>query len=369
MAKVILAYSGGLHTSVCAHWLKAEKGMRVIAVTVDLGQTESLRDEADRAIAAGAEAVHIIDMRDSFLKDYIFKALKANARTQSGYLLSTALARPLICRELVKIARDENCRFIAHGARGNRNDVVRFNNCLSALAPEMQIIAPLTEWRMKTRDEEIKYARQNAIPIDPDKSCGYDRNLWGTTIRCNTLTDTWTQPALGPHLITVEPEDAPNEHALVEVTFAAGIPVSLDGKPVKPLELVETLNTLGGKHAIGRIDIIEDTLAGTRTRSIYEAPAATILYAAHEALELLVLRRLLVRYKEMLGRKYADIIFRGEWFDEFRECLDAFFDRSQRRVTGSVRIKLYKGNCTVVGRKSEYSLFAGAHETTEAIQI
>ena len=371
MAKVVLAYSGGLHTTVCTHWLRHEKGMRVVAVAVDLGQKQSLRDEADRAIAAGAEAVHIVDMRESFVKEFVFKALKANVRTQAGHLLTSALARPLISRELVKIAREENCRFIAHGGRGNRNDAVRFKNCISALAPEMTIIAPLTEWRMSTREDEVRYAEQFGIPIDADRptAVGYDRNLWGAVIRCNLLCDTWSDPPAGlPYQLTVSPQDAPGEPVLVEIGFERGIPVSLDGRPAKPLELIETLNTLGGRHGVGRIDAVEDTLAGTRTRNLYEAPGATILYAAHEALELLVLRRLLVRYKELLGRKYADLIFRGEWFDEFRECLDAFFDESQNRVTGGVRLKLYKGNCTVVGRKSEFSLFATITDASAAVK-
>ena len=361
MGKVVLAYSGGLHTSVCTHWLRHEKGMQVIAVAVDLGQKQSLREEADRAIAAGAEAVHIVDMRESFVKEFIFRALKADAKTQSGHLLTSALGRPLICRELVKIARDENCRLIAHGARGNRNDAVRFKNCIFALAPEMTIIAPLTEWRMKTRADEVRYAEQFGIPIDADRlmAVGYDRNLWGAVIRCNLLCDTWPDLPPGlPYQLTVSPEDAPAEPEFVEIGFDRGIPVSLGEQKVKPMELIETLNEVGGRHGVGRLDAVEDTLAGTRTRNIYEAPGATILYAAHEALELLVLRRLLVRYKELLGRKYADLIFRGEWFDEFRECLDAFFDESERRVTGSVRVKLYKGSCAVIGRRSEFSLFA-----------
>lgn len=359
MQKVILAYSGGLHTSVCVHWLRREKNLRVIAVALDLGQKSSLREEADRAIAAGADAVHIIDMREQFVTDFIFKALKANARTQSGYLLSTALARPLICRELVKIANEEGCRIIAHGARGNRNDIVRFRNCVSALAPEMQIIAPLTEWKMKTREEEIEYARREGIPIQQslETALGYDRNVWGVTIRCGGLSNTWEELQEVPYQTTSDPAKAPDEPEYLEVAFDRGLPVALNGECVKPLELIKKLNKTGGRHGIGRLDTVEDSLSGTRTRNVYEAPGATLLYSAHEALELLVQRRLLVRYKELLGRKYADLIFRGEWFDEFRECLDAFFDKSQQRVTGKVRLKLYRGCCTVVGRESEYSLF------------
>jgi argininosuccinate synthase len=211
MAKVILAYSGGLHTSVCVHWLRREKNLRVIAVALNLGQKDNLRDEADRAIAAGAEAVHIIDMREQFATDFIFKAIKANARTQSGYLLTTALARPLICRELVKIASDEGCRLIAHGARGNRNDMTRFRNGIWALAPEMKIITPLAEWGMKTREEEIEYARRKGVPIPiiGEPSLGYDRNLWGVTIRCGPLEER-ELPAELPYQLTTHPEDAPD---------------------------------------------------------------------------------------------------------------------------------------------------------------
>ena len=357
MAQVILAYSGGLHTSVCVHWLRREKSLHVIAVAANLGQKDSLREEADRAITAGAEAVHIIDLREKFVTDFIFKALKANARIQSGYLLTTALARPLICKELVKRAREENCRVIAHGARGNRNDVIRFRNCISALAPEMQIITPLSEWRMKTREEEMEYARRNGIPIREETALGYDRNLWGASMRCGTLVGPCDNLNGLSYQMTRAPEDAPDAPGLVEIGFARGLPVSLNGEETKPLKLIETLNELGGLHGVGRLDTVEDSLAGLRTRNVYEAPGATILYTAHEALELLVLKRLLVRYKELLGRKYADLIFRGEWFDEFRECLDAFFDKSQERVTGTVRLKLFKGSCSVLGRESEFSLF------------
>jgi len=357
MAQVILAYSGGLHTSVCVHWLRREKSLHVIAVTADLGQKDSLREEADRAIAAGAEAVHIIDLREKFVTDFIFKALKANARTQSGYLLTTALGRPLICKELVKRAREENCRVIAHGARGNRNDVIRFRNCISALAPEMQIITPLSEWRMKTREEEMEYARRNGIPIKEETALGYDRNVWGASIRCGPLVGSCDDLKGLSYQMTRDPEDTPDAPGPVEIGFVRGLPVSLNGKQTKPLKLIETLNELGGLHGVGRLDTVEDSLSGLRTRNVYEAPGATILYTAHEALELLVLKRLLVRYKELLGRKYADLIFRGEWFDEFRECLDAFFDKSQERVTGTVRLKLFKGSCSVLGRESEFSLF------------
>jgi len=305
------------------------------------------------------------------VKDFILKALKANARTQSGYLLTSAIARPLISRELVKIAREEDCRFIAHGARGNRNDHVRFRNCISAIAPEMTIIAPLNEWRMKTREEEVNYAKQYGIPIDPGRPTfvGCDRNLWGAVIRCNELGETWSDaPPDLPYRLTANPEDAPDRPEHVEIEFERGLPAALNGQPMKPLNLIDALNTIGGEHGVGRLYAVEETLAGTRNRNVYEAPAATILYAAHEALELLVMRRLLVRYKELLGRKYADLIFRGQWFDEFRDCLDAFFDKSQAHVTGSVRLKLYKGNCIVTGRKSEFSLFAAAPETAEQVE-
>ena len=228
----------------------------------------------------------------------------------------------------------------------------------------MRIITPLTEWRMKTRDEEIEYAKRQAIPIQPshETGLGYDRNLWGATIRCGPTADTWNEPKELAYQLTADPADAPDEPDLVEVEFDHGLPTALNGEQMQPLELIETLNGLGGCHGVGRLDTVEDTLVGTRTRNVYEAPGATILYTAHEALELLVLRRLLVRYKNMLGRKYADLIFRGEWFDEFRECLDAFFEKSQQRVTGNVKVKLFKGSCTAVGRESPFSLFIEPEE-------
>jgi len=359
MPKVVLAYSGGLDTSVCIHWLKSKKNLDVIAFSANLGQGEYLEPLGERAVSAGAESAHIADLREKFVAEYIFPALRAGAFYHGGYLLATALGRPLIASEMVKVAKENNCEYVAHGCTGKGNDQVRFDVSIAALAPELKVIAPLRQWSMKSREEEIEYAKKYEIPVDTTHKSKYsiDRNLWGISIECGELEDPWTEPPEDAYLMTKSPQEAPDEPTYMEIEFEKGLPVALDGERLKDVELIEKLNEIGGANGVGRIDSVEDRLVGIKSREVYEAPAATILFAAHRALESITLGRDLLQFKETLSQKYGQLVYNGLWFSEFKKSLDAFFDYTQRFVSGTVRVKLYKGNCIVVGRKSPYSLY------------
>ena len=359
MAKVVLAYSGGLDTSVCIHWLKEKKGLDVIAFSANLGQGEYLEALGEKAISTGAESAHIADLREEFVKNYIFPALKANAFYHGGYLLATALGRPLIAAELVKVARENGCQFVAHGCTGKGNDQVRFDTSIAALAPELEVIAPLREWTMKSREQEIEYAKRYDIPVELTKKSPYslDRNLWGISIECGALEDPWQEPPADAYFITKSPEEAPNKPTYVEIEFEKGIPAAIDGEGLDGISLIEKLNQIGGENGVGRIDSIEDRLVGIKSREVYEAPAATVLSGAHRGLEALTISRDLLQFKELLSQKYGQLVYNGLWFSEFRKALDAFFDYTQKYVTGTVKVKLFKGSCVVVGRKSPYSLY------------
>jgi argininosuccinate synthase len=359
MAKVVLAYSGGLDTSVAIHWLKEKKSLGVIAFSANLGQAENLEALGERAIAAGAESAHAADLREEFIRNYVFPALKANAFYHGGYLLATALGRPLIAAELVKVARENDCEYVAHGCTGKGNDQVRFDTSIAALAPELKVVAPLREWDMRSREEEIDYAKKHSIKVEIKKKSPYslDRNLWGMSIECGALEDPWQEPPEDAYFMTKSPEEAPVTPTYVEVTFDKGVPVALDGEDMQSLALIERLNAVGGENGVGRVDSIEDRLVGIKSREIYEAPAAMILFTAHRALEALTIGRDLLQFKEQLSQKYGQLVYNGLWFSEFRKALDAFFDYTQKYVSGTVRMKLFKGNCVAVGRKSPHSLY------------
>jgi len=359
MAKVVLAYSGGLDTSVCIHWLKEKKGLQVIAFSANLGQGEYLEALGEKAISTGADSAHIADLREEFVKNYIFPALKANAFYHGGYLLATALGRPLIAAEMVKVARENGCEYVAHGCTGKGNDQVRFDASIAALAPELKVIAPLREWSMKSREEEIEYAKKYRIPVELTKKSPYsiDRNLWGISIECGVLEDPWQEPPADAYFITKRPEEAPDAPTYLEIEFEKGVPAAIGGERMEGVALIEKLNLIGGRNGVGRIDSIEDRLVGIKSREIYEAPAATILCAAHRALEALTISRDLLQFKEIVSQKYGQLVYNGLWFSEFRRALDAFSDYTQKYVTGTVRVKLFKGSCVVVGRKSPYPLY------------
>ena len=359
MPSVVLAYSGGLDTSICIHWLRHQKGMKVITFSADLGQGAYLEPMAERALAIGAESAHVSDLRKEFVEEYVFRALKAHAVYGNGYLLATALGRPLIASGLVELARENGCDCVAHGCTGKGNDQVRIEASVAALAPEMKVIAPLREWSLKTREDEMEYAEKHNIPVEVTKKHPYslDRNLWGVSIECGDLEDPWNAPPKNTHISTTPLAETSNEPVEITVGFDNGIPVALDGEKMESGKLIHVLNVIGGKQTVGRIDVVEDRTVGMKSRELYEAPGATILYTAHGALESLCLSKDILAFKKTLSDRYADLVYTGRWFTELRKALDAFFDSYQKFITGSVRLRLFKGNCSVLGVKSPYSLY------------
>ena len=356
--KVVLAYSGGLDTSVAVKWIKEKYGMDVIAVTADVGADKDLEAARKKALKVGAVKAVVVDAREDFVNHFVFPALQADAIYQGVYPLATALSRPLIARLLVEVARQEGATAVAHGCTGKGNDQVRFDVVTAALGPDLKVIAPAREWGM-TREETIAYARKNRIPVPVTVASPYsvDINLWGRSIECGVLEDPWTEPPEDIYIWTVSPGDAPNEPQYVEIGFEEGLPVSLNRKKPGGVKLIEQLARLAGANGVGRIDHIEDRLVGIKSREIYEAPAAAVLFAAHRALEAMTLSREQLRFKQTVAEEYASLIYNGLWFSSFHRDLRAYVQSTQRYVTGTVRVKLFKGKCTVVGRKSPYSLY------------
>ncbi len=356
--KVVLAYSGGLDTSVAVRWLKEERGYEVIALTVDVGMQRQREEVQSRALAAGAAKFVWREAQDTFVRHFAFPALAAGAVYQGHYPLATALARPLIARELAEVARAEGATAVGHGCTGKGNDQVRFDVAVQALAPEMRIVAPVRDWDMD-REAEIAYAQERsiAVPVTRDSPYSIDENLWGRSIECGVLEDPWREPPPDVYQWTVSPGEAPDTPAYVEIGFEAGLPVSLDGKETAPASLVLRLNELAGEHGVGRVDMVEDRLVGIKSREIYEAPAAVTLLAAHEALEQLTLSKDQRRLKARIAQEYAEIIYNGLWFTAHHQDLAAYVQSTQRHVTGTVRVKLHKGVATAVGRKSPKSLY------------
>lgn len=358
MKKVILAYSGGLDTSCAVAWLR-DKGYEVICFIADLGQGEDFLKIEKRALAGGASKVYIKDLRKEFVEDFIFPALKANALYEGKYLLATALGRPLIAKYLVEVAHKEKAAAVAHGCTGKGNDQVRFEVTAQILDPKVEIIAPVRVWEFKTREEEIEYAKAKRIPIEITKKKPYsiDKNLWGVSIESGVLED----PGLGPpedcYQWTKSHEETPQRAGYIELTFEKGIPKKINGESYDGIGLIEKLNKIGSLYGIGRSDLIENRLVGIKSREIYEAPAGTMLYLAHRELESLVLDRELSHYKEGISLKYSELIYYGLWYSPLRIALDKFSAETQKNVTGIVKLKLYKGNCIVAGRKSPYSLY------------
>jgi argininosuccinate synthase len=356
--KVVLAYSGGLDTSAAIKWLKEKYDLDVIALTVDVGNEKDFTAVRQKALKVGAIKAIVKDIKDEFVNEYVFPALQANAIYEGQYPLATALGRPLIARLLVETAREEGATAVAHGCTGKGNDQVRFDVSVNALAPDLKIVAPAREWGM-TREETIQYSERNGIPIPVTVASPYsmDENLWGKSIECGVLEDPWVEPPQEIYIWTVSPARAPNTPEYVEIGFEAGVPVSLNGKKTAGVSLIQQLNELAGKHGIGRIDHVENRLVGIKSREIYEAPAATVLLQAHQALETLTLSKSQSRFKQKVTQEYADLVYNGLWFSALREDLDAFVKSTQRFVSGDVRVKLFKGSSTVVGRRSPYSLY------------
>lgn len=359
MKKVVLAYSGGLDTSIIIPWLKENYGYEVIAMAADLGQGEELEPLEEKAIKSGAQKLYIEDVRREFVEEYIFPTLKAGAIYEGKYLLGTSMARPLISKKLVEIAGKEGAEAVAHGATGKGNDQVRFELSVKALAPELKIIAPWREWDIRSRDDAIDYAKERGIPVPVTKERPYsmDRNIWHLSHEGGNLEDPGKEPPGDVLLLTVAPEKAPDKPSYVEIYFEQGIPRRLDGEELDPVALMEKLNALGGANGVGVVDMVENRLVGMKSRGVYETPGGTILYLAHRELELLTLDRNTLHFKEQLANRYAELVYDGVWFSPLREAMDAFVDKTQRTVTGTVRMKLYKGNCTPAGVTSPYSLY------------
>ena len=357
--KIVLAYSGGLDTSVSIKWLKEKYDAEIIAYSANVGQEEDFDAVEKKAYETGASKVYIDDVREEFIENYVYKSLKANGLYEGKYPLATALSRPLIVKRMVEIAHNEGAQAVAHGCTAKGNDQVRFDVSFRALDPDLEIIAPLREWEFKTRNEEIDYAKKNNIPIKVTKDSPYsiDSNIWGLSVECGELEDPWNEPPVDSYQWTNSPEEAPDEALYLNISFEEGVPVKLNDKYLPPLKLVEELNKLGSEYGIGRIDMVENRLVGIKSREIYEAPAAMILTQAHQQLEDLILDRETSHYKKLISEKYADNIYFGLWYSPLREALDSFIDSTQKYVTGDVRLKLYKGNTTTVGRKSPFSLY------------
>lgn len=357
--KVVLAYSGGLDTSVIIPWLKENFDYDVIAVAVDVGQGEELDPLKEKAIKTGASKIYIEDAKKEFVEDFIFPTLKAGAIYEGKYLLGTSMARPVIAKRLVEVAEAEGAEAIAHGATGKGNDQVRFELTIKALNPHIKIIAPWRMWDIKSREEEIEYAQKRSIPIPVTKEHPYsmDRNLWHLSHEGGDLEDPANESKDDVCLIVTPPAKAPDVPTYVEIGFEKGVPKTINGKSYEPVELIEELNKIGAKNGIGIVDMVENRLVGIKSRGIYETPGGTILYLAHKELESITLDRQTSHFKEHVAQKFAELVYDGCWYTPLREALSAFVDSTQETVTGTVRMKLYKGNCTPAGIKSDYSLY------------
>ena len=367
MERIVLAYSGGLDTSVAIPWLAERYDAEIVTVTLDLGQRETLADIRERALALGAVRAHVVDAREEFVAGYVLPALQAGAVYESRYPLATALGRPLIAKHLVKIAEMEGATAIAHGCRAKGNDQIRLDVSARALNPEIRVLAPARAWAM-TRVEEIEYARARGIPVPAtiDSPYSTDANLWGRSIESALLEDPWLEPPEDIYALTRSPASSPDEPAYVEIAFERGVPTRINGVAMPLTELITSLETIAGTHGVGRIDMFENRLVGIKSREIYEAPAAVVLHAAHKELETIVVPRDLERLTAEMARVYADLVYSGLWFTPTREAIDAFVAAIQPRVTGLVRAKLFKGRCVIVGRRSHFSLYSQALVTRDA---
>jgi len=358
-SRVVVAYSGGLDTSVMLRWIKEHYHCEVIAACVDVGQAENYPKLKARALATGASKAYVIDARKEFVTDFIWPTLKAQALYEGRYLLGTSIARPIIAEKVAEIARKEKADAVSHGSTGKGNDQVRFELTFKAVAPELGILAPWREWEFKGREDEIRYAQEHKIPVTVTKKKPYssDANLWHISYEGGVLEDPNHPYKNDMFELTVSPEDAPNRPELVTIRFEKGIPVAVNGRALGPVALVQTLNTIAGRNGVGRVDIVENRLVGMKSRGVYEAPAATLLYAAHRELESLVLDRETAHAKELIGPRYAELVYFGQWHAPLRRALDAFVNEIQKVVTGVVKLKLYKGNIVVQGRTSPHSLY------------
>ncbi len=358
--KVVLAYSGGLDTSVIVPWLKNNyENCEVVCMTADLGQEEELDGLEEKAIQSGATKCYIRDLREEFLRDFVFPTMKAGAVYERDYLLGTSFARPLIAKHLVEVAEAEGADAIAHGATGKGNDQVRFELTLMALNPKLKIIAPWREWDIRSREDALAYAAEFNVPVAQTERDIYsrDRNIFHLSHEGGLLEDPWNEPESSMFQLTVSPEEAPDEPTYIEIGFKKGDPISLNGESLGPVELYAALNQIAGSNGIGRADIVENRLVGMKSHGVYETPAGTVLLKAHQALESICIDKHTMHFKDFVAVKYAELVYNGMWYTRLREALDSFIEVTQEQVTGTVRLKLYKGNIVIAGRKSPFSLY------------
>ncbi|HEX9614930.1 MAG TPA: argininosuccinate synthase [Bacteroidota bacterium] len=357
--RIAVAYSGGLDTSVIVKWLQERYDAEIITVTGNLGQKKEISGLAQKAYKTGARKVYIQDLRDEFVEEYLWPSLKAGALYEHTYPMATSIGRPLLAKALVEVARRERCTAVAHGCTGKGNDQVRFEAAVAALAPELKVLAPLREWEFKSREEEIAYCEKYKIPVTVTKENPYsiDENVWGTSIECGVLEDPMAEPPEDAYQRTISPAQAPDKPTYVTIEFSNGIPTALNGKSMKGFDLIDRLNGIAGANGVGRMDLVENRLVGIKSREVYEAPAAVTLHFAHREIERLTLEKEVMHYKEKLATDYATLIYNGLWFSPLREAFDAFINETQKVVNGLVRLKLYKGNIDIAGRKSPNSLY------------
>jgi argininosuccinate synthase len=369
--KVVLAYSGGLDTSVILKWIKQSYDCEVVTFTADLGQEEELDGLEEKALATGAVKAYVDDLREEFVRDFIFPMLRSGAIYENRYLLGTSIARPLIAKRMVDIARAEGAQAVAHGATGKGNDQVRFELTTMALAPDLTTIAPWREWDLKSRSDCVAYAQANGIPtpVTEEKPYSCDRNLLHISFEGGELEDPWSAPGPHSHVLCVPVEEAPDEAEIIEIDFASGNPTGLNGKAMTPASILKALNDIGGKHGVGRLDMVENRFVGMKSRGVYETPGGFILYTALRDLEGLCLDREVQHIRDGLVAKYAELVYNGFWFAPERDALQAFMDKAAERVTGTVRLKLYKGNVSPLGRKSPYSLYREDLATFEEDEV
>ncbi len=365
VGKVVLAYSGGLDTSVIVPWLKENYDCEVICVCANIGQGDDLSGVEAKAIASGAIKCYVEDLREEFITRYIYPTMQAGATYERKYLLGTSFARPLIAKRQVEVAEMEGADAVSHGCTGKGNDQVRFELTYQALNPKLRVIAPWREWSIRSREDALNYAQAHNVPVSATTKSIYSRdwNIWHLSHEGGLLEDPWTEPEPAMYQLTVSPEQAPDEPEYVEIEFECGVPRRINGRALGPIELITTLNALGAKHGIGRVDLVENRLVGMKSHGVYETPGGTILVEAHQALEQICLDRETLHYKDQVALKYADLTYNGQWFMPLREALDAFVRETQKTVTGAARLKLYKGNVILVGRKSPFSLYREDYAT------
>ena len=372
MKRVVLAYSGGLDTSVILRWIKEEYGAEVITYTADVGQGDEVAEAVAKAMATGAVDAVVDDLREEFVVDYVYPALRANAIYEGYYLLGTSLARPVISKGMIRVAEEVGADGIAHGATGKGNDQVRFELAAYALRPDIKVIAPWREWDLRGRADLVAYAERHGIPVPvtPEMPYSMDANLLHISYEGGVLEDPWQSPPPGMFRMTTDPEDAPGDPEIVTITFEEGTPVAVDGEPMAPMALLSHLNEQAGRHGIGRVDIVENRFIGMKSRGVYETPGGTLLYHAHRAVESITLDREVQHLRDELVPRYAEMVYNGFWFSPEREALQAFMDNVQRRVSGEARLKLYRGQATVLGRRSDgFTLYDQATVTFEADDV